>query len=263
MKTCSECGTRVNSAVLICPECGHTFPRESGTKLSLKQNTGGSNSHSLGMTINDGTSSVMMDDNFEAQDTGYYGSVNHKLFAELEEDEKEAAAYRKRRESKKVVSLLIRIAVIGALIYGVYFVLMTYVFVKKGADTYTDALNMYMEAINNEDASKMSEIVPPYFPDRKEEGQKWIDRIVGSKFTSISVSKRDRIPADEFTEMQDNIKMIYNKTLYITDSCRLTVEIKGSKKGINKGCFVKIDLIESEGKWYIFPDTYKNPMFEQ
>jgi hypothetical protein len=248
--------------------------KESG--LSLKSDTKQKmkSSPSMGQTVSTGSGLTNIlkreDDDFsDLEDNSTYvmGSLKSPL-AEVYEEEAAEAAYRRKKESDKVISTIIKIIVLGLIAFGIYYVVVNYILVKKGADTYEEALAIYVEAVNSQDVDKMKEIVAPYLSDTTNRAEGYLDDMRKANIVTYDIDSVSTMTSEEKNSVLEQIQLSYNKAPYITDACTVTVEMKGtvtsdSGNVVNKGHKVDMDFLEIDGQWYFYADTYDNPTFTQ
>ncbi len=276
MKTCHACGTKVDDKELVCPVCGATVVMAtSGLSLKAEETVKMKSSPSMGKTVSTGSGLTDIlrgedDDYGDADDDSYVmGSIptalsKNSVYDASDEEEKA----RRKRENHKVNSTIFKIVILGLVAFGIYYVVTNFILVERGAKSYEDALKIYVEAINDNDVDKMKEIVPLYYSNKADKAQEFIDYMKNVQFTASDIVDAKAIDEVRVGMIESDVKLRYNKTIYIEDAYTLTVEFKGSvtsDSGVvtDRGDKVEMEFFKAEGKWYFLPDTYENPTFTQ
>lgn len=265
MKTCHVCGCLVDDKELVCPECGATVVKAT-SGLSLKNEAPvKKKANPAGPTIGTGsglTSILRADDDVPEDDPYHGGSIPFSMSIDIIEDEKR----KKKKAAGKVVGNIIKILLIAAAAFGIYYLIVNVILKKEGATTYEEAVDIYMEAVNEQDAQKMKLIVPPYSSYPGDDAQDIVDGMKSTTFTDSKIVKVDDMTRTELDSIQEEVKLSKNKTINIRQGESLTIEFratvnKASGSEVNKGYQVEMDFILIEDRWYLFPDTYDNSVF--
>ncbi len=175
MKKCPMCGVPVDDHATECPECGCPIADTSG--FSLKSSSGSKKSgNPMGKSISSGTGLTDIlregDDAYDDydDDSSYNGSIPISLSrVDIEGD------YSVKKKSK-IGKYIFRIILLVAAAYGVYY-LINNVFMSDRAKSYNQALDYYVEAVNENDTDKMELIIPKYIKDSKKTAKDYLDNL--------------------------------------------------------------------------------------
>lgn len=265
MKICHVCGCEVDDYVLVCPDCGATVVKATAG-LSLKpQEEKHKPTASLGKTIGSGSGYTDIlraeDDDTAEEDPFKGGSIPASMARNFIEEEER----KKKQRHGRLILNLIKIAFVILLAFLVYLFVTKVILKKNGVETSEEALEVFVDAINNEDASALSKIMLPYYY-QSEEAEYMIDAMKGVKITGNRVAdhKDDgRIKLDAY---QQELKVEKNKMVDIHDGVTYTIEFRGtttSKSGVERefGGEVELQFFKIKGFWYLNTDNFDYEFF--
>lgn len=267
MKTCHVCGTMVEDKELICPECGATVVKAtSGMSLKTETETKKKVGVSTGTTIGTGSGYTDIlrteedDLGYDSEDFGG-GSIPTNYVKTIIEDDGE----HKSKKDTRFIKLLFKILFVCAAAFVGYLVI-TKIFLKteKGAKSYQDVLDTYVEAVNDQDAAKMKQIVPKYVTEKSDEAESWLKDVEGVAITSYNIKKTEELGQQDIGFLEEDIKASTSKTAYIKECVLAEVDITASytQNGleVQKSGKAYMTFIKIEGFWYMYYDGYTFPL---
>lgn len=267
MKTCHVCGCQVDDKELICPDCGATVVMAT-SGLSLKNEAPTKKkAASSGPSISTGSGLTDIlradDDDVAEEDPLHGGSVPYSLTQNVIEEEER----RKKKNISKVFGTIFKIVLLAAAAYGIYYLVVNVFMKKEGASSYEAALDMYVEAVNDDDAAKMKQIVPTYMSYPQDTAQDWIDSMTNVEITSYDIINTVEMDDAAMLIMQDDIKLEKNKSADIREGVTVTVEIRAnvvnaSGATVSRGGEIEMDFIRLSDKWYFYSDSFDTSMFK-
>lgn len=264
MKTCRVCGAFVEDKAFTCPECGAEMVQSSG-KLSLKTETDTkkkSSGNQMGQTVSTGSgltdilragaADEGVDD--DAIDEFYGGSIPTALTkTTIDED------YSSKKRKHKIVSKIFKLALLAAAAFGVYFFVMNVVLKEKekGAQTYGEAIEIFIDGINDNDPDSMTKIIPPYEREKIDNAQFYIADFEGAKITEYRekrvVDGKEQDPdAISPNVLMSEIKLGLNKAISISETKTVTVAMRLDVDGRMRQIEVDFILFKAEGAWYLY-----------
>lgn len=267
MKTCHVCGCQVDDRELICPDCGATVVMQtSGLSLKKEVPQPKRRTNPIGTTVSTGsglTDILRVEDDEMAEDDPFMGgSIPVSMARTIIEDE----GVKKKSNIGKIFGGIFKLALLAAVAFGIYYLVVNVFLKKEGAFSYEEALNIYVEAVNDKDASKMRLIVPPYESYPLDKAQEWIDSLNSAHFTQSDVVRTQNIDTSVLYSIQEEAKLSKNRTINIREGITVTVEFRGtvvnaSGATVNRGYEIDMDFIKIDDRWYFYPDTYDNDVF--
>lgn len=268
MKTCHVCGCEVDDKELVCPDCGATVVK-STSGLSLKAETEKRKSgNPMGHTISTGSGYTDIlraeDDEFSGpEDDPFHGGSIPASFAKTHIEDGE---YKKKKNHARIIGNIIKIVFVLALAFGIYLFVTKVVLKKDGIDNVDDAIDVFVEAVNAKDKSKLKEIMLPYY-NQLEEAEYCIDRMGGVTIAGNKVVARKTIDRIQLDQIQEMLKAEKNRMVYLDDGYAVTFAMNGTvvkKNGgtdVNFGGEVTIQFFELKGKWYLDTDSLDYSFF--
>mgnify|MGYP007069863755 CR=1 FL=1 len=264
MKKCPMCGNPVDDHATECPECGCPIADTSG--FSLKSSPGGSkkSGNPMGRSVSTGSGLTDLlregDDAYEDYDNSNIGgSIPLSLTrTDIEGD------YSAKKKSK-IGKYIFRIILLAAAAYGVYF-LVTNVFSREKAKSYEEALEYYVDAINEDDSDKMEVIIPPYIKDEEGRAKEYLENLSVLHVNSYNIREASPMTDSIIDNLQEAIKLDTGKTAKIKEGYNLVVELKvtvdGDSAQYAKGSSFLIkanmDFIKIKDNWYLEISSYEN-----
>ncbi|MBQ9200430.1 MAG: hypothetical protein IJ141_09670 [Lachnospiraceae bacterium] len=264
MKKCPMCGVSLEDHVTECPECGCPIADTSG--FSLKNSPGGrkKSGNPMGKTISSGSGLTdILREGDDAYDDYDDSSVGGSIPISLTRTDIEGD-YSSRRKGK-IGKYIFRIVLLAAVAYGVYY-LITNVFTSDRAKSYDEALEYFVEAVNNDDAEKMELIIPKYVKDTSKKAKDYLENISMMHINSYQVKDLDKLSKTEVEALQDAIKLETGETARIKEAYGMTVELKVTVeesssqyvKGTSMLLTPYMEFININNKWYLQVDSYEN-----
>lgn len=269
MKTCKVCGALVDDREWNCPECGATMITSSGA-LSLKaaepekKKSSGSR---MGTAVSTGSglTDILRAD---ADDYGDYGDDDDgfgggsmpvslsKNLIEEEEQRKKAKAHRQLISNIfKIVAL-----VVAALI--VYLFVTKVVMKDRGASSYEQLVEIYVEAVNDGDKELMLTIVPEFINYRTDEAAELVDELDGITITAYDIKGKEEISSTDMDLLRDALKLETGKNANLNEGYILDVQLTGKgEDGLTKTVGVKMEVYRVKDKWFLYPANYEGPIF--
>lgn len=265
MKTCHVCGYEVDDYILTCPECGATVVK-STVSFSLKsEEEKRKTSASLGKTIGSGSGYTDIlraeDDDTPEDDPFRGGSMPASMARNFIEEE----ARKKKQRHGRLVANIIKLIFVVALAVFVYLFVTKVILKKDGVSTAKEALEIFVEAVNENDVSALSKIMLPYYY-QKEEAEDMIEALRDVTISGNRIAQHtsdSRIALDEYQEM---LKAEKNKMVDIREGVTYIVEFRGTttlKSGVSRdyGGEVSLQFFRIKGKWYLNTDDFSYDFF--
>lgn len=263
MKMCQVCGSFAEDYEDYCPECGAPFPAEekqsmSGLTLKEADPTYKVATNPMGTTISngDGLTSVLVEG---MEEDGYYGdidgsftSVNYQKLAFEDNDEKV-------KGKNKVGKTLFSVALIVLAIVGGYFFVTKVLIKKVGAESYQEAMDMYVTAVNDKDADTLKLIVPPYHNSPSQTANDYLAEYQGVtiKYKQKSI---ESLTKQKCNIVMDAIKLEYGKTVVPDEAYIVTATVKFTtdRAGRVTEKSEKVDylVIKIKKRYYVYMDKF-------
>lgn len=264
MKKCPMCGTSVDEHASECPECGCPIADTSG--FSLKSSPGGSkkSGNPMGKSISTGSGLTDLlregDDAYDDFDdtSSPYGSIPISL-------SKTDVGDLNIKKKSKVGKYIFRIILIAALGFGIYY-LITNVLLTDKAKSYNQALDYFVEAINEDDVKKMEIIMPPYLDKNSSQAEDYLENLGILHVNSYNVRDLNELSESEIDNLQESIKLETGKTARIKEGYSMTVDLKVTVEG-DSSRYVKgssfmissyMEFINIKDNWYLQIKSYEN-----
>jgi translation elongation factor EF-1beta len=260
MRKCHVCGLEVDDGVYICPDCGAEIVGNTGG-LSLK--AGGEEKRkktgaSLGTTVSTGSG---LTDLLRGEDDSseYMGSMPNAVSYDLTDYESDKKA---KTHIGKYVSKLILLAVLA---FGIYMLITQVLMKKSGPESYQEALDTYIEAINESDQTKMEFVTPAFFTDKSAAASDKLESVSGLHIDSYEIEDTYFLTSTEISSLQDSIKYATSKTANMTDVVNLRLKVSGDlgdlvRAGVNSG-EITVQVVCIRNYWYVLLDTYEDIKF--
>lgn len=265
MKICHMCGCEVDDYVLVCPDCGSTVVKATAG-LSLKaQEEKRKTTASLGKTIGSGsgyTDILRAEDDDTPEDDPFRGGSMPASMARnfIEEEER-----KRKQKHGRLIKGIIKLVLFAALAVLVYLFITKVVLKKNGVDTPEEAIEVFVDAVNEKDANALAKIMLPYYY-QGEEATDMLELLKGVKITGNRVvghQDDSRIALDAYTE---ELKAEKNKFVDIHDGVTYTIEFRGMttfESGAERefGGEVELQFFKIKGSWYLNTDNFNYDFF--
>jgi hypothetical protein len=259
MRKCHVCGLEVDDRTYICPDCGAEIVGSSGG-LSLKakeddkkRKTGSS----LGTTVSTGSglTDILRGDD----DPDIMGSMPNAVSYDLTDYETD------KKAKVHVGKVLFKIACIAVLALGIYMLVTRVLMRKDGPETYQEALDTYIEAINEEDQTKMEFVTPAYFMDKSAEASAKLESLEGVHIDDYEIEDKYYLSTEEISKLQDSIKYATSRTANMSDVVNIKLKISGdlgnlAKPGV-KTSEITVQVVCIRNFWYVLLDEYEEIKF--
>lgn len=262
MRRCHQCGLEVKDEIYICPDCGAEIVGSTGgLSLKVDETVKKKSSASLGTTIGSGSGYTAILKNDE-EDDQYAGDISTPVFY----DASDLEITKKKHKKIPVFSILLKLIFIGIIAFGLYSVFAKIFFGKEGPKSYEQAIDIYIEAINESDVDKMMKVTAPFYNDRKLEAEDEIKEMEGIHIDSYKIEDVKYMDSNKISRIQDAIKYQSNKTANIHNAVELKLRVDGKLghlcvSGAKNGV-ITVQVINVKNGWYVVLDKYDDIDFE-
>ncbi|MBO6115234.1 MAG: hypothetical protein J6P57_09280 [Lachnospiraceae bacterium] len=263
MKKCPMCGEPVEENATECPECGCPIANTSG--FSLKNSPAGAkkSGNPMGRTMSTGSGLTdILREGDEAYDDYDDSSIGGSIPISLSRTDVGDLNIKKK---SKVGKYIFRIILLVAAAYGIYY-LITNVFLTDKAKSYNQALDYFVEAINEDDVDKMEIIMPPYLDKDGSQAKDYLENLGILHINSYNVRDLIELSESDIDNLQESIKLDTGKTARIKEGYGMTVELKVTVEGdseqyVNGSSFMistYMEFINIKDNWYLQIKSYEN-----
>lgn len=266
MKICHMCGCEVEDKDLICPDCGATVVKATmGLSLKAEQEKHKTVT-TMGKTIGSGsgyTDILRAEEDDVAEDDPFRGGSIPASMARnfIEEEER-----KKKQKHTRTVKTIIKVVVFLAIVIGAILFVTKVLLKKKGVESATDAIDVFVEAINDNDAGKLKQIMLPYY-NQSEEAQDMIDMLSNVTITSNKVVSHEDISRVELDLYQQQLKAEKDRMVDIHDGVTYVLELRGTtvkadtNVEIEFGGEIELQFFKIKGLWYLNTDELDYDFF--
>ena len=263
MKTCKVCGSLVEDREWNCPECGASMIT-SGGSLSLKaEEQKKKRTNPMGTTVSTGsglTDILRAEDDYGEDDNPVYGSIPVSFSKTIIEEEE---ARKKAKANHRLIASIFKTIFLLALVVAIVVIAVKVSEKEKGASTYKEAVKIYVEAVNNSNTDKMLLIMPNFLTSKKTTAKELLEKYEGVEFTNYSIKSAEPISENALLKLTETIKLENGKNANRSDGYVVEVEFTGSVDGGEVITTVAVmEIYRDNGSWYLYPETYSNPLFE-
>lgn len=266
MKTCHVCGCEVDDRELICPDCGATVVKHSGS-LSIKtQEETKKKTNPMGMTVSTGsglTDILRNESEFDNPDIdeNFYGG---SMPAGMSKTVIEGVDMKKKSGNARALGGLIKLLLLIAVAVGIYLFLDKMVLNRDIVESHEEAIQIYVDAINNSDATAMEVIIPQYLNNPEIPAEEIIDDMENVSINRYDIISVRDLSSSEIKEVQEQIKLATTKTANIREAVEVEVRFYGtthnsSGQKIEKNSVEYLTFIKVKDNWLLETETYETP----
>lgn len=265
MKKCPMCGIEVDDHASECPECGCPIADTSGFSLKSGTDTKRKSMNPMGKSMSSGTGLTDIlregDDAYDDydDDNAIGGSIPLSLSRlDIEGD------YSAKKKGK-LGKIIIRLILLAALAAGAYYIV-THYLIRDKAKSYEEALEYYVQAINNCDEEKMQIIIPPYIKDNESMAADYIDNMKILHINGYNTRNIEKMTDSAIDNLTQSIKLETGKTAKIEEGYSVDLELKvtvtaDSSQYANGSSFLikkTVEFIRIKDSWYLQINSYDN-----
>ena len=265
MKKCPMCGIEVDDHASECPECGCPIADTSGFSLKSGTDTKRKSMNPMGKSMSSGTGLTDIlregDDAYDDydDDNAIGGSIPLSLSRlDIEGD------YSAKKKGK-LGKIIIRLILLAALAAGAYYIV-THYLIRDKAKSYEEALEYYVQAINNCDEEKMQIIIPPYIKDNESMAADYIDNMKILHINGYNTRNIEKLTDSAIDNLTQSIKLETGKTAKIKEGYSVDLELKVTVTGdssqyANGSSFLikkTVEFIRIKDSWYLQINSYDN-----
>ena len=260
MRACRKCGTEVEDKVYICPNCGSEIVGSTGGLTLKAAENKKTVANPMGTTVSTGSGLTDILRGDEDDEVEMQGSIPTTLARNVINED-----YSGKKNNARIKKLIARIIFLAVVAVGAYF-LITNVFMKeKGAKSYEDAIQFYVDAVNEKDQARMELIMPPYISATSNAAEV-LDGMKNATISSFEITDKSFLSKEEKEALQDSIKYQTTKTANLENACIAKVQLTGEVdiSGVKKPVVstIEMELVQIRGYWYLHVDTYSNTDFD-
>lgn len=260
MAVCESCGAKVQDGLTICSECGRPV-KKMKTTLELK----GQN----GRKPKKATMFSPADEYGDVVDSNSVGGAEpvtvtkEKIEYYESENKKE-----KRKKRPGIFTWIIRLVVLAAIGYGVYYLCVNVLFKPDGPETYEEAFDAVIEATNSKDKENIMTCIPAYITDNIRVSEGYLSNMHDADIESAEI-KQDTVhmwSKQELNAMNDDVQLQHGKTANIKEGVTFTAKLRGyarNEKGNRVARYTEVEMnfIKIKGVWYFDIESYDTSAF--
>ncbi len=265
MKTCHVCGCEVDDRELICPDCGATVVKHSGSLSIKSEEEIKKKLNPMGMTVSTGSglTDILRNesefDKVDVDDDYFGGSIPLSMAKTVIDD-----GGKKKSDAGKVIGTVVKILLFAALAYGIYWFVVNVVMNRDIVEDPEEAVSVYVSAVNDADADKMLKIIPSYLNDPRTPAENILEELKNVNISRYDIITVTELTSDEITSLQEDIKLATTKTANIKEAVTVRVRFYGttlndSGQTVEKNAEVELVFINVKDNWLLETESYKVP----
>lgn len=259
MKECRSCGTQVEDKEYICPCCGAEVLMKSNLSLKAADPAKKKKDSSMGTFVSTGsglTELLKREDgtdfnSYEEESGVLYGSM--PLNSHIDEEDYSS----KKKNNSAVYKAIFKLLLLAAAAFGIYMLLTKVIFKETGAKSYEQAIDIYIEALNNQDKEKMTEISTKYNGTASENAEKLLSGTENIHISDYTINQKVDYTREDIKGIQDSIKMDTGKTVNFRSGATFQIKFKATVDGTSKNYVQELDIVKIDDKYYIRTDNYE------
>lgn len=258
MVECESCGAKNIDGVTICAQCGRPIVKMK-TSLSLK----GEN----GRKVEKAKAFSPTDDYGDIYDGNSVGGTDPVELSkeDIKEKKSSESGPRKATGVKKFFGIVIKLAILGAIAFGIYCFITQVILKPKGPETYKEALDIFKEAVNENDEEKLLSLVPEYITANKGFVQDILPRVKETEYTTITIKEEIPWTDAQVSAFNDRVQMEHIETVDAKAGVTLKLGLRGKMKDKNGTELtympVELDFVKIRGVWYPDIEMVKEKLF--
>lgn len=260
MAVCESCGAQIQEGLTVCPQCGKPIVKMK-TSLELKGENGRKAVKAKSFSPSDNYGDI-----FDGNSVG--GTEPVKITKEAIKENKQVNSGPKKTSGvAKFFSMLLKIVIVAAIGFGIYYFVTNVVMKKEGPETYQEVLDIFKAAVNENDEEKLLSLVPEYITANKALVDDIMPQVEETQYTTITVIKETTWTSADLSEFNDRIQLEHGKTVDAKEGVTLKLGLRGkmlNKSGIPISYMeVELDFVKLKGIWYPNIEMMQNELFKQ
>jgi translation elongation factor EF-1beta len=161
--------------------------------------------------------------------------------------------------------IIFRLLCVAVLAFGIYMLVTNVLLKKDGPATYQEALDTYIEAINNQDLDDMEFVTPAFFTDKTAEATQKLENVKDMHIDEYSVEDKYYLTSEEISKLQDDIKYATSKTANMSDVVNVKLKVSGdlgeyANPGSKTG-EMTVQIVCIRDSWYVLLEEYEDIKF--
>lgn len=258
MAVCESCGAKIQEGLTVCSNCGKPIVKMK-TSLSLKGENGKKAVKAKAFSPTDDYGDI-----YDGNSVG--GTEPVELTKEdIKENKPSHSGSNASSGIGKFFGILIKLAIVAAIGFGIYYLFANVILKPKGPETYQEALDVFQEAVNENDEEKLLSLVPEYITANRAFVQDILPLVEETEYTTITIIKQRKWSDTEVEAFNDRVQMEHIETVDAKDGVTLKLGLRGkmlNASGIPISYMeVELDFVKIRGVWYPDIEMVKNKLF--